>query len=69
MEVINRDELERKLSRIVGRDLRAELSKLMDLLGDPPALANVPNEYWQNGWRDSSEGCRADLGGYVPAAS
>jgi hypothetical protein len=52
MDVINRDELERKLARVVGRDLRAELSKLMDYLGDPPSLTNVPNEYWSNGWRD-----------------
>ncbi len=52
MDVINRDELERKLARIVGRDLRVELQKLMDYLGDPPRLENVPNSYWQNGWRD-----------------
>lgn len=52
MDVINREELERKLARIVGRDLRRELEKLLELLGDPPRLANVPHEYWQNGWRE-----------------
>lgn len=52
MDIINRDELERRLARIVGRDLRAELQKLMDYLGDPPRLANIPDAYWQNGWRD-----------------
>lgn len=52
MDIINRDELERKLARVLGRDLRAELQKLLDYLGDPPQLANVPNEYWNNGWRD-----------------
>lgn len=51
MDVINRDELERKLARIVGRDLRAELSKLMDFLGDPPSMSNIPRDYWQNGWQ------------------
>lgn len=52
MQVINRQELERKLARVLGRDLRAELQKLMGYLGDPPQLTNVPNEYWMNGWRD-----------------
>ena len=52
MDVVNRAELERKLARVLGRDLRSELNKLMDFLGDPPRLENVPNEYWQNGWRD-----------------
>ena len=51
MDVINRDELERKLARIVGRDLRAELSRLLDYLGDPPRLENVPSDYWNSGWR------------------
>lgn len=52
MEIINRPEIEARLARIVGRDLRAELNRLMDFLGDPPALANIPDEYWTNGWRD-----------------
>lgn len=52
MDILNRDELESRLARVVGRDLRRELSKLLDMLGDPPRLLNVPNEYWSNGWRD-----------------
>ena len=52
MDILNRSELERKLARIVGRDLRVELQKLLDYLGDPPRLENVPYDYWQNGWRD-----------------
>lgn len=52
MDVINRSELERKLARVVGRDLRLELQKLLNYLGDPPRLENVPRDYWQNGWRD-----------------
>ena len=51
MDFVNRDEIERKLARVLSRDLRAELSKLLDYLGDPPRLENVPPEYWQNGWR------------------
>jgi len=51
MDFVNRDEIERKLARVLSRDLRAELGKLLDYLGDPPRLENVPPEYWQNGWR------------------
>ena len=51
MDVVNRDEIERKLARVLSRDLRAELGKLLDYLGDPPNLSSVPYEYWQNGWR------------------
>jgi hypothetical protein len=56
MNVINRAELERRLSRVLGRDLRKELNKLLDYLGDPPRLTNIPNDYWQNGWRDIQKG-------------
>ncbi|MDX9810600.1 MAG: hypothetical protein RBT04_10665, partial [Sphaerochaetaceae bacterium] len=51
MDVLNRDELERRLARVLSKDLRAEMGKLLDLLGDPPDLSKVPYEYWQNGWR------------------
>ena len=51
MDFVNREEIERKLARLVGRGLRSELDKLLGYLGDPPRLENVPPEYWQNGWR------------------
>ncbi len=51
-EVINRDELERRLARVIGKQQRAELDKLLALLGNPPRLENVPASYWENGWKD-----------------
>jgi len=48
---MNRDEIEARLARLLGRDLHSELNRLMSYLGDPPRLENVPAEYWQNGWR------------------
>lgn len=51
MDIVDRNELERKLARVLSKGLRAEMSNLLDLLGDPPDLSRVPNEYWQNGWR------------------
>jgi hypothetical protein len=50
-EVINRDELERRLARVIGREQRAELDRLLALLGNPPRLENVPPAYWENGWK------------------
>lgn len=49
-DVENRDELERRLARVVAKEQRAELEKLLKLLGDPPVMSNVPPEYWLNGF-------------------
>jgi hypothetical protein len=54
-EVVNRDELERKLARAIGKHQRAELDKLLTLLGNPPRLENVPAAYWENGWRNMAQ--------------
>jgi len=51
MSVLNRYEIERRLARVLGRDMHSELGKLLDYLGDPPRLENIPPEYWQGGWR------------------
>ena len=51
MSVLNRYEIERRLARVLGRDMHSELGRLLDYLGDPPRLENIPPEYWQSGWR------------------
>lgn len=48
---VDRFEIERKLGRVLSREFRGELDKLLGYLGDPPDLNNVPRSYWQNGWR------------------
>lgn len=55
MDVINRDELERKLAKLISKNQRAELDKLMNMLGDPPNIYNVPETYWTNGWKELSK--------------
>jgi len=50
-EFVNRTEIESRLARVLSKDLRGELDKLMGYLGDPPDLSRVPAEYWNNGWR------------------
>lgn len=51
MPTIDRRDLEHKLARVISKDLRAELKKLLDYLGDPPNLLNVPDSYWKAGWK------------------
>ncbi len=52
MDIVDRNELERKLARVLSKGLRAEMKRLLDLLGDPPDLSRVPNEYWRTGWKN-----------------
>jgi hypothetical protein len=51
MPEFDRFELERQLAKVLSKDLRLELAKLLDMLGDPPSLVNVPYVYWQTGWK------------------
>jgi len=51
MPEFDRFELERQLAKVLSKDLRIELAKLLDMLGDPPNLGNVPYTYWQTGWK------------------
>ena len=48
---MNRYDLEAKLARALGGGLTEAYRELMRYLGDPPNFANVPYEYWQNGWK------------------
>lgn len=63
MELANRDEIERKLARVVGRGLHGELERLLGFLGDPPNLNNIPHDYWQNGWRSIQKDVEPILAG------
>lgn len=42
----NRDELERKLAKAMGREFADEFRELMDALGDPPDPGNLPPDFW-----------------------
>jgi hypothetical protein len=42
----DRDEVERKLSRAISRTSAAQFEKLLGYLGDPPNIANVPQDFW-----------------------
>lgn len=67
--MIDRYEIERRLARVLSKDLRDELDKLMGYLGDPPDLANVPFDYWQSGWKDIQKDAEPILvDAYIDAA-
>lgn len=46
-DVANRDELERRLSRALGRELSSTLRDILDKLGDPPDALNIPPDFWE----------------------
>lgn len=45
-DIENRDELERRLARKLGKLNRVQLGRLLEYLGDPPLIANVPASFW-----------------------
>jgi hypothetical protein len=47
-EIINRDEFEAKLARLLGRQFGAEIRRLMEALGDPPRIENIPAGFWDD---------------------
>lgn len=46
MNIEDRDGLERKLARVLGRLLAAQMGRLLELLGDPPNMSNLPINFW-----------------------
>lgn len=47
MDIPNRDELEAQLARSLGKLQKAQLTRLLEYLGDPPRVENVPAEFWE----------------------
>ena len=45
-DIPNRDKLERKLARQLGKLNRVQLGRLLEHLGDPPKIENVPLTFW-----------------------
>ena len=46
-DIPNRDELERQLGRKLGKLNRVHLARLIEYLGDPPKVENVPYTFWE----------------------
>lgn len=54
-DIVNRDELERKLSRQLGKLNRVQLGRLLEYLGDPPKMENVPVAFWDESGRELAQ--------------
>lgn len=46
-DIPNREELEKKLARELGKLQQSQLARLLELLGDPPRIDNVPATFWE----------------------
>ncbi len=51
-DIPNRDELEAKIAKLLGKYNRQELAKLVELMENHPTLANVPAEFWNKSQRE-----------------
>ena len=47
-DIPNRDELERKIARLLGKYNRQQLKRVKERLGNLPILSNLPQEFWDD---------------------
>ena len=47
-----RSSFEQRMARILGRLLGAQMGRLLELMGDPPSLDNVPADFWDQSGRE-----------------
>jgi hypothetical protein len=47
-DIPNRDALEAKIARLLGKYNRRQLAKVRKQLGNPPNLHNLPQEFWDD---------------------
>ena len=47
-DIPNRDELEAKIARLLGKYNRRQLGKVKKQLGNPPNLHNLSQEFWDD---------------------
>jgi hypothetical protein len=45
-DIPNRDALERKIARLLGRFNKQQLGELVEMMGNSPSMAKVPPSYW-----------------------
>lgn len=52
MDVVNRGDFEEMLAKALGGAFAKERRKLVELLGNPPRIENVPPEFWDDGGKN-----------------
>lgn len=51
-DVLHREEFEGNLAKILGKLQRAQMGQLLELMGDPPRLENVPASFWDTAGKE-----------------
>ena len=54
-DIPNRDALERKIARLLGKFYRQQLAKVKKRLGNPPNMHNLPQEFWDDSKAELAE--------------
>ena len=54
-DIPNRDALERKIARLLGKYSRQQLAKVKKRLGNPPSLSNLPQEFWDDSRKELAD--------------
>ena len=44
--MVNRDKMEKRLTKVLGKQFDRESKQFLELLGTPPDIGNVPNSFW-----------------------
>lgn len=57
----NRPELERDLAKAIAKALGMQFDEVMQLLGDPPKMENVPAEWWDSAGRELSNSMQQQM--------
>ena len=54
-DIPNRDALEAQLARKLSKLQRAQMARLLELMGDPPNMANVPMSFWDDAGKELAQ--------------
>jgi len=60
-DIPNRPELERDLAEAIAKALGVQFDEVMQLLGDPPKLENIPAEWWESTGRELSNSMQQQM--------
>lgn len=56
-DIPNRDELERKIARLLGRFNQKQLGELLEMMGNSPKMSKIPPSFW----KESEQALAAEL--------
>lgn len=58
-----RDELESEIGRQLGKLFKAQMGRLLELMGDPPNLGRIPDSFWEEAGQEFTQIVRPFLKG------